>query len=944
MIILISVTLSLVTELVMLQKMSQEMTTEMTQDMSEKVARDLITTLAATKEYVSSTSKLLAAKRNNKRVQQTDATDERMPLKANTISTINRTNSTTVSAMSASGGGESIPDRVTRFTSSSPIGKTLANMVTSASVRIISVAETSHVPVVNTARKVSSRSKMLVVTQTVSGDASTMSVPTRTPSADPSPLPSQHGSYRLVKDIMYPAGGVIVIALLLIILCLVLHQRRKAIKNKSIQLERLDYENTHSNMGKLWDIDKSLDVSLEEQLQSLTRYPDVVCVLRVDSSKTPKSTLRKTLSVSNLPEVDLNNLHPRESAGLGSKRNTLYPYQGSQASLRVGSVTRLNYDGVKSHCDDILEFNKLEGRPIMVKELKQYIDKLTLNTYHNGNGTTFSEEYRAIPNNVAAPSHVSMLLANKPKNRYIDIRPYDHCRVVLEPLDDDVFSDYINASYIDGYGDRENAYIAMQAPKANTVSDMWRLVWQTEATFIVMLTNIVESGRQKCERYWPKDRTAKYGNIEVTTIAAEGFSFYVKRKFSIKTSIGSRVVTHLHFTNWPDHGVPKKPEEILDFFYTLNSLDKRRAAPWILHCSAGIGRTGSFIAIDYLLEQIRHEQLVDVFKCVSHMRLNRYQMVQTEAQYQFIYEVLHIALTNTNTGVPVDEFDDKACRSLVGSSAIVELVYKSQRQTFLDAGVLGCDGMKQENRHRNRDYSPVPPDDGRPHLRYTKDSTDYINAVFVDSYRKKRAFIATQLPLQNTKVDFWRMLCEYKCSSIVLLTNHINQDDIYWPEKLGEKLVLEKYTIVLVGIKLLLEGAVLQRDFIVQDITNLEKISNHMICQWHVTAWPTDSDTSTLGNDFLVSVNEFVEQWQRSCSSTSPVVVQCLHGVDRCDLYVTLCYVLQKMSSDGVVDIPFAIRQIRSNRPQFMTSLHHVRHICNVVLAVNSDDYADYAN
>ena len=735
------------------------------------------------------------------------------------------------------------------------------------------------------------------------------------------------------------------IAVLSLLLYLVYKLKRRKDKIKTKQ--------KYMDMCDLSKIDTTIDNALDEKIKQLPKYPDIVeYLLLPEDNNPPPLPLRKTTSLSNMFKIN----HCR-SNGTQDKSDTIPPrldprntnksqqptFRRIETLKKHGSDTKLTnsvcysndtFNITPSH-DGLLKFNDLDGIPISIVDLGARFTML------DGTYMAFEKEYRQILNNVAASNSVSVLKANKPKNRYVDITPYDHSRVVLPIMGNDASSDYINASYIDGFGQQSKTYIATQAPKANTVKDMWRLIWSAGANVVVMLTNVIENGRQKSERYWPRQKSVRYGKIEVTPIAAEGFAYFVQRKFILRVNRQIRMITHLQFTSWPDHGVPNGCRELLNFYYKIKSLDKLTTGPWVLHCSAGIGRTGSLIAIDYLLEQAAKDSIIDVYKCISHMRLNRIQMVQTVDQYRFIYQAVLEALTNGDTGISVDTLCEDGCRGLINSELINNLI--AEGNLFENSGESGD---KSENRNCDRELAPIPLDSGRPRLKVLNSKTDYINAAFVDSYTRKRAFIVTQVPLQNTKTDFWRMVYEHECSGIVLLNYITNAEDIYWPEMIGSTMNFDNLIVRLNNMKMLLGNSVIERQFTITDTSSTTNNTHekHEVCQWQVIHWPEDNNTTKIKHDLLLSVNEYVEKFRNDCTSGKPVVVQCLTGVNRSDLYVTLCYVLQKMSSDGVVDIPFAVRQIRTNRPQFMTSRHHIRHICDVVLALNSDNILDYAN
>ncbi|XP_067664851.1 receptor-type tyrosine-protein phosphatase kappa-like isoform X2 [Haliotis asinina] len=228
------------------------------------------------------------------------------------------------------------------------------------------------------------------------------------------------------------------------------------------------------------------------------------------------------------------------------------------------------------------------------------------------------------------------------KNRYRDVLPYDSTRVVLKPIADNVSSGYINASYIKGVGSLQQ-FIAAQGPFLRVVPDFWRMIWDTESRQIVMLTNIIEDGKMKCAKYWPGeiDEVKIFDDITVEFVLEEVSDSYVKRTFNIKSGEALREVFHYHYTAWPDCDSPRDVTSFLDFRSVVFRDASPVHGPVIVHCSAGIGRTGTFIALHYLLSQAKADGIVDVFGCVSQLRQQRMEMVQTQEQYAFLFEALY---------------------------------------------------------------------------------------------------------------------------------------------------------------------------------------------------------------------------------------------------------------------------------------------------------------
>uniref|UniRef100_A0A8C5A0X3 protein-tyrosine-phosphatase n=1 Tax=Gadus morhua TaxID=8049 RepID=A0A8C5A0X3_GADMO len=280
-------------------------------------------------------------------------------------------------------------------------------------------------------------------------------------------------------------------------------------------------------------------------------------------------------------------------------------------------------------------------------------------------GKLFREEFNSLP---CYYHHGSFEEAsrehNREKNRYPNILPYDHSRVILSHIDGHLPSDYINASYIDGFKEK-NKFIAAQGPKFETVADFWRMVWEQKVSTIVMLTNLKERKEDKCYQYWPDQGCWMYGNIRV---AMEDFTVlvdYTIRKFCVQFQAGEgtrapRLVTQLHFTSWPDFGVPFSPIGMLKFLKKVKTVNPSYAGPVVVHCSAGVGRTGTFIVIDGMIDMMHGEQMVDVFGSVSRIREQRCQIFSVrffifssvlvllltspsstlQMQYSFIYQAL----------------------------------------------------------------------------------------------------------------------------------------------------------------------------------------------------------------------------------------------------------------------------------------------------------------
>ncbi|XP_030622917.1 receptor-type tyrosine-protein phosphatase eta [Chanos chanos] len=258
----------------------------------------------------------------------------------------------------------------------------------------------------------------------------------------------------------------------------------------------------------------------------------------------------------------------------------------------------------------------------------------------------FSEEYEDLgPVGTEQARRVALMPENKSKNRFTNVLPYDWSRVRLSAQGPGN-SDYINANYMPGYGSNSRQYIASQGPLPSTVNDFWRMIWEQKVQGIVMVTNCTEGGRIKCEQYWPLDYTpCTYGHVTVTVQSEQRDVDWTLREFKVKNTTSSseeRTVRHFHFTAWPDHGVPAGTEALIQFRALVRQHIETcgSSAPTVVHCSAGVGRTGTLIALDVLLQQLDRDRAVGIASFVYRMRMSRPLMVQTESQYVFLHQCI----------------------------------------------------------------------------------------------------------------------------------------------------------------------------------------------------------------------------------------------------------------------------------------------------------------
>eukprot|EP00040_Diaphanoeca_grandis_P033276 m.203418 g.203418 ORF g.203418 m.203418 type:complete len:2409 (+) comp32853_c0_seq4:216-7442(+) len=280
-------------------------------------------------------------------------------------------------------------------------------------------------------------------------------------------------------------------------------------------------------------------------------------------------------------------------------------------------------------------------------------------------------------------------------NRYINILPNPRSRVRLEQIGKDTTTSYINANYITGYDRVPRAYIATQGPTPDTMGAFWRMVWEKDCRCIVMVTGLVENHVQKCEMYWPDvlfnqklkigDKT--YGDINVRVEAGFRRNGYITSQFRVERKGVVRQINHFWYDTWPDHGVPRKLKYVSAMLRACREWSNDSSHPWIVHCSAGIGRTGCFIAIDQGINSLLANGECNVTEIVSNMRKDRGGMVQHYEQMEFVQAVLKDFAATHQAKYPPSASDNVVLEScLTKALSIVPLQFVHPSQADVEEG------------------------------------------------------------------------------------------------------------------------------------------------------------------------------------------------------------------------------------------------------------------
>ncbi|XP_072487569.1 receptor-type tyrosine-protein phosphatase T isoform X4 [Notamacropus eugenii] len=646
--------------------------------------------------------------------------------------------------------------------------------------------------------------------------------------------------------------------------------------------------------------------------------------------ETQSSTQREMGPVATTDKTTSKLSTARNEEGFSSSTQDVNGFSSSRGELAQPTLT------IQTHpyrtCEPVeMSYPRDQFQPaIRVADLLQHITQMK-----RGQGYGFKEEYEALPEGQTASWDTAKEDENRNKNRYGNIISYDHSRVRLLMLDGDPHSDYINANYIDGYH-RPRHYIATQGPMQETVKDFWRMIWQENSASVVMVTNLVEVGRVKCVRYWPDD-TEVYGDIKVTLIETEPLAEYVIRTFTVqkKGYHEIREIRLFHFTSWPDHGVPCYATGLLGFVRQVKFLNPPEAGPIVVHCSAGAGRTGCFIAIDIMLDMAENEGVVDIFNCVRELRSQRVNLVQTEEQYVFVHDAILEACLCGNTAIPVCEF-----RSIYYNISRLDPQTNSSqiKDEFQTLNIVtprvrpeDCSiGLLPRNHDKNRSMEVLPLDRCLPFLiSVDGESSNYINAALMDSHKQPAAFIVTQHPLPNTGADFWRLVFDYNCSSVVML-NEMDTAQLcmqYWPEK----------TSCCYGpIQVEFVSADIDEDIInrIFRICNMARPQDGYRIVQHLQyiGWPAYRDTPPSKRSLLKVVRR-LEKWQEQYDGRDGrTVVHCLNGGGRSGTFCAICSVCEMIQQQNIIDVFHIVKTLRNNKSNMVETLDQYKFVYEVAL------------
>ncbi|XP_017269055.1 receptor-type tyrosine-protein phosphatase C isoform X2 [Kryptolebias marmoratus] len=583
--------------------------------------------------------------------------------------------------------------------------------------------------------------------------------------------------------------------------------------------------------------------------------------------------------------------------------------------------------------------------------------ELLLETYKRklaDEGRLFLAEFQSIPRIFSRYTvKEAKQSCNSPKNRYVDILPYDYNRVQLSTGNGSAGCDYINASFIDGYKEPKK-YIAAQGPKEETLSDFWRMVWEQQSSIIVMVTRCEEGNRAKCAQYWPSPEreTEIYEEFIVKMIAEDHCPDYTIRHLSLinkREKNTEREVTHIQFISWPDHGVPGEPHLLLKLRRRVNAFKNFFSGPIVVHCSAGVGRTGTYIGIDAMMEGLEAEGRVDIYGYVVRLRRQRCLMVQVEAQYILIHQALLEHNQFGETEISLSELHGTLSTLQQKNSDSEPTLMEDEFErlpTFKNWRTCNT-GLTEENKKKNRSSSVIPYDynrvmlkvdegrsqDSNPEDEEEEDSSDeeddedsarYINASHIHGYWGPNALITAQNPLPDTFADFWAMVYQKKVQTVVMVSeNKEDSEPDYWSK---EKETFGDFEVEVTSTEI--SPIFISRKMQLHHVKRKESrlVKHFQFLNWEGTELPEKpQDLIDMIKD--IRKNCVCGKSQRGV----PIVVHCNDGSSRSGVFCALWNLMDSAETEKLVDVFQVVKTLRKERRGMIPSLEQYQFIYNAL-------------
>ncbi|XP_030227775.1 receptor-type tyrosine-protein phosphatase C isoform X3 [Gadus morhua] len=602
----------------------------------------------------------------------------------------------------------------------------------------------------------------------------------------------------------------------------------------------------------------------------------------------------------------------------------------------------------KTHQDDGLLLTPQTNEEDQLMHLEPIGAEVLLDVYKKkiaDEGRLFLAEFQSVPRIFSRNTMKEAKRSyNAVKNRYVDILPYDYNRVQLTSGNGEHGCDYINASFINGFQEPKK-YIAAQGPKDETVASFWRMTWEQKSSIIVMVTRCEEGNRVKCAQYWPSTTSTPevFEEFEVKLNKEEQCPDYIIRLLTLsnKRDNTEREVTQIQFTSWPDHGVPEDPQLLLKLRKRVNAFKNLFSGPIVIHCSAGVGRTGTYISIDAMMESLESERRMDIYGYIVNLRKQRCLMVQVETQYILIHQAMIEHNEFGETEIGLSEFHSTlSVLQETGSGVETSLLQDEFKRLPKYNNRRTCNtGLAEENQKKNRssvlpyDYNRVfvkiEEDHNEPEDRVyeeedetassseeDEDSMKYINASHIDGYWGSGSLITAQSPLVNSTADFWLMVFQKRAAAIVNLSDGTQGDSECSPYWGQEKTKFEDIEVEVTETECTPVFTVRT-----MQIYHTKRKESRQVKQFHFLQWPTQNlpESGGLLTDMIRSVKQTCGCSTGPLEGRGPVVVHCSDGSRQCGVFCALWNLLDSAQTERMVDV-FQIAKAQRRQRQGMIS------------------------
>ncbi|XP_042242748.1 receptor-type tyrosine-protein phosphatase U-like [Homarus americanus] len=557
------------------------------------------------------------------------------------------------------------------------------------------------------------------------------------------------------------------------------------------------------------------------------------------------------------------------------------------------------YENIYTKEDNYRKFNRRVPR----QDVEAYLNKSI------GSQDTM-EEFRSVPSNIGKPMLDGQCPENKKKNRYSNNLPYDETRVKLSVIHDDPNTNYINANHVYGFGGLLK-YIASQGPKdknLNTIGDFWRMICEQHITVIIMVANFVEGGKKKVGEYISFGSNLVVEDYTVEVVNTDHHSHYNVSLVQVWKHGIAHTVIHYHYTNWPDHGVPSEAHSLGTMLRQI--IHTHMEGGMVVHCSAGIGRTGTVLQVLLLHEMLMVQGSMDPLEVLQRLRECRARLVENVAQYNLSLQIFDEVMYGSNTSIVSINFPQQLEDCLKKNHNLY------QRAKALPSGLTFGATSQAEYHYLNRNPTILPSVSQRIFLSMENGETlsQYINAIRVNGLDHPNEMVVTEHPLPTTLTKFWRLVVEKKCMSVVLINTFNDCEEDIFPSLLPRHdtdLVLGNYTIRTLHVAN-------HSSFIQYSIEVFSKQDiQEAVTVYQITSWPYGSEVPS-SPDALIGVSEILLQAHHH--DTGPILLSCGDGVTGCGLMAAAKLTIEKLQKYKTVDVYRTVVYLLRARQEFFVS------------------------